>query len=64
MQPQRAPVIVAGAEIVVAILDAVGADALTVSERDLLDGAALLADRFATPIDRTMSAGSTEVASV
>ncbi|MEZ5081685.1 MAG: hypothetical protein R2878_13745 [Thermoleophilia bacterium] len=64
LQPQRAPVIVAGAEIVVAILDAVGADALTVSERDLLDGAALLADRFATPIDRTMSAGSTEVASV
>jgi exopolyphosphatase/guanosine-5'-triphosphate,3'-diphosphate pyrophosphatase len=43
LEPERAPVIVAGGAILVAILDAYGLDAITVSERDLLDGAALAA---------------------
>src|SRR5581483_9618101 len=36
MEPGRAPVIVAGAAILVAILDAYGLDAIEVSERDIL----------------------------
>jgi exopolyphosphatase / guanosine-5'-triphosphate,3'-diphosphate pyrophosphatase len=43
LDPERAPVIVAGAAILVAILDAYGLEAIRVSERDLLDGAALAA---------------------
>jgi exopolyphosphatase / guanosine-5'-triphosphate,3'-diphosphate pyrophosphatase len=43
LHPERAPVIVAGAQIVLAALDAAGAQELLVSERDLLDGAALAA---------------------
>jgi exopolyphosphatase/guanosine-5'-triphosphate,3'-diphosphate pyrophosphatase len=51
LEPARAPVIVGGAGIVLAVLDAVGASAMTVSERDLLDGAALNADALARPVD-------------
>jgi exopolyphosphatase/guanosine-5'-triphosphate,3'-diphosphate pyrophosphatase len=43
LDPDRAPVIVAGALIVREIVDFLGADGLEVSERDLLDGAALTA---------------------
>jgi len=49
LDPDRAPVIVAGAAIVVAILDAYGLDAIRVSERDLLDGAALAAAELPEP---------------
>jgi len=43
LDPERAPVIVAGAAILVSILDHFGLDAITVSERDILDGIALAA---------------------
>src|SRR6266545_3391328 len=43
LEPERAPVIVAGAVIVREAMRALGVDALTVSERDLLDGVALAA---------------------
>jgi exopolyphosphatase/guanosine-5'-triphosphate,3'-diphosphate pyrophosphatase len=49
LDPERAPVIVAGAAILVAILDAYGLDAIRVSERDLLDGAALAAAELPEP---------------
>jgi exopolyphosphatase/guanosine-5'-triphosphate,3'-diphosphate pyrophosphatase len=45
LQPDRAPVILAGACIVRAILDELGGDALTVSDRGLRHG--LLVERFA-----------------
>ena len=43
LEPERAPVIVAGAAILVSILDAYGLDGITASERGLLHGAALAA---------------------
>jgi exopolyphosphatase / guanosine-5'-triphosphate,3'-diphosphate pyrophosphatase len=43
LEPERAPVIVAGASIVVAVLEHFGLDAIEVSERDILDGIALAA---------------------
>jgi len=43
LDPERAPVIVAGAAIVAAILDRYGLAELETSERDLLDGAAFAA---------------------
>ena len=49
LDPKRAPVIVAGAAILVAILDAYGLGAIRVSERDLLDGAALTAAELPEP---------------
>jgi exopolyphosphatase / guanosine-5'-triphosphate,3'-diphosphate pyrophosphatase len=49
LDPERAPVIVAGAAILVAILDAYGLDEIRVSERDLLDGAALAAAELPEP---------------
>ena len=49
LEPERAPVIVAGAAILVGILDAYGLDAIRVSERDLLDGAALAAAELPEP---------------
>ena len=49
LEPDRAPVIVAGAAILVAILDAYDLDAIRVSERDLLDGAALAAAELPEP---------------
>jgi exopolyphosphatase / guanosine-5'-triphosphate,3'-diphosphate pyrophosphatase len=50
MEPERARVIVAGAAILVAILERFELDGLEVSERDLLDGIALAAaDLPATP---------------
>jgi exopolyphosphatase/guanosine-5'-triphosphate,3'-diphosphate pyrophosphatase len=49
LEPERAPVIVAGGAILVAILDAYALDAIRVSERDLLDGAALAAAELHEP---------------
>jgi exopolyphosphatase / guanosine-5'-triphosphate,3'-diphosphate pyrophosphatase len=43
LEPGRAPVIVAGAVILVAILDQFGLEEIEVSERDILDGIALAA---------------------
>ena len=49
LESERAPVIVAGAAILVAILDAYRLDSIRVSERDLLDGAALAAAELPEP---------------
>jgi exopolyphosphatase / guanosine-5'-triphosphate,3'-diphosphate pyrophosphatase len=49
LDPDRAPVIVAGAAILVAILDAYGLDGIRASERDILDGAALAAADLPEP---------------
>jgi exopolyphosphatase/guanosine-5'-triphosphate,3'-diphosphate pyrophosphatase len=43
LEPERAPVIVAGVVILAAVLDHFGLDAIEASERDILDGAALAA---------------------
>jgi exopolyphosphatase/guanosine-5'-triphosphate,3'-diphosphate pyrophosphatase len=51
MEPDRAPVIVAGAAILVAVLDAYELDAIEVSVRDLLDGAALAAADLPEPVE-------------
>ncbi len=51
MEPERAPVIVAGAAILLAVLDAYALDAIDVSERDLLDGAALTAAELSLPAE-------------
>jgi exopolyphosphatase / guanosine-5'-triphosphate,3'-diphosphate pyrophosphatase len=49
LDPERAPVIVAGGAILVAILDEYGLESIRVSERDLLDGAALAAAELPEP---------------
>ncbi len=49
LEPERAPVIVAGGAILVAILDTYGLGAIRVSERDILDGAALAAAELPEP---------------
>jgi exopolyphosphatase / guanosine-5'-triphosphate,3'-diphosphate pyrophosphatase len=49
LDPDRAPVIVAGGAILVAILDGYGLESIRVSERDLLDGAALAAAELPEP---------------
>ncbi len=49
LEPERAPVIVAGAVILVETLARYGLDAVTVSERDILDGAALAAAELPEP---------------
>jgi exopolyphosphatase / guanosine-5'-triphosphate,3'-diphosphate pyrophosphatase len=51
MEPERAPVILAGAAILVAILDRFDLDAIAVSERDLLDGIALAAAELPAPVE-------------
>jgi exopolyphosphatase/guanosine-5'-triphosphate,3'-diphosphate pyrophosphatase len=51
LEPERAPVIVGGAVIVREVLDRYGLDALEVSERDLLHGAALEAARLPEPVE-------------
>ncbi len=51
MEPERAPVIVAGAVILVAVLDAFALDAIEVSEHDLLDGVALAAAELPEPAE-------------
>jgi exopolyphosphatase/guanosine-5'-triphosphate,3'-diphosphate pyrophosphatase len=49
LEPERAPVIVAGGAILVAILDHFGLNGITVSERDILDGIALAAAELPEP---------------
>jgi exopolyphosphatase/guanosine-5'-triphosphate,3'-diphosphate pyrophosphatase len=49
IDPERAPVIVAGAVILVSILEHFGLDAIEVSERDILDGIALAAAELPEP---------------
>jgi exopolyphosphatase/guanosine-5'-triphosphate,3'-diphosphate pyrophosphatase len=49
LDSERAPVIVAGSAILLAILDAYGLESIRVSERDLLDGAALAAAELPEP---------------
>jgi exopolyphosphatase/guanosine-5'-triphosphate,3'-diphosphate pyrophosphatase len=49
MEPERAPVIVAGAIILVEVLDYLRLDAIEVSERDILDGAAFAAAELPAP---------------
>ncbi|HET7568889.1 MAG TPA: exopolyphosphatase [Gaiellaceae bacterium] len=51
LEPERAPVIVAGAAILVAVLERYGLDAATVSEHDLLDGTALMAAELPEPAE-------------
>lgn len=51
MESERAPVIVAGAAILVAVLDAYELDEIEVSVRDLLDGAALAAAELPAPVE-------------
>jgi exopolyphosphatase/guanosine-5'-triphosphate,3'-diphosphate pyrophosphatase len=43
LMPERAPTIVAGAAILAEVMEQLGTDELTVSERDILHGAALRA---------------------
>jgi exopolyphosphatase/guanosine-5'-triphosphate,3'-diphosphate pyrophosphatase len=49
LESERAPVIVAGAAILTAVLDAYALDGITVSERDILDGIALAAAELPAP---------------
>src|SRR4051794_15901011 len=49
MEPERAPVVVAGAVILAETLDYFDLDEITVSERDILDGAAFAAAELPAP---------------
>jgi exopolyphosphatase / guanosine-5'-triphosphate,3'-diphosphate pyrophosphatase len=49
LEPDRAPVIVAGAVILAETLARFGLDAIEVSERDILDGAAFAAAELPAP---------------
>jgi exopolyphosphatase / guanosine-5'-triphosphate,3'-diphosphate pyrophosphatase len=49
LDPERAPVIVAGAVILAQVLEHAGLDAIEVSEHDILDGAALAAAELPEP---------------
>jgi exopolyphosphatase / guanosine-5'-triphosphate,3'-diphosphate pyrophosphatase len=51
MEPERAPVIVAGAAILLAVLDAYALESIDVSEHDLLDGVALAAAELPAPVE-------------
>ena len=51
LEPERAPVIVGGAVVVHEVLKAYGLEALTVSERDIRDGAALAAAELPEPVE-------------
>ncbi len=51
LHPERAPVIVAGAILVEQVLDDFGLEALEVSERDILYGAALAAAELPAPVE-------------
>ncbi|MDX6556481.1 MAG: exopolyphosphatase / guanosine-5-triphosphate,3-diphosphate pyrophosphatase [Miltoncostaeaceae bacterium] len=55
LEPARAPVIVAGATVIATILEVAGLPDLLVSERDILDGAALAAREGALVGDLTTS---------
>ena len=51
LEPERAPVIVAGAVIAREVLAGYGLDAMTVSEHDILDGIALAAAELPEPVE-------------
>ncbi|HET8893780.1 MAG TPA: exopolyphosphatase [Gaiellaceae bacterium] len=51
MDPERAPVIVAGAAILVEALERYGLESIEFSERDLLDGIALAAAELPEPVE-------------
>jgi exopolyphosphatase/guanosine-5'-triphosphate,3'-diphosphate pyrophosphatase len=51
LEPTRAPVIVAGAAIVLEVMRYLGVSEIAVSERDLLDGAALEAAKLPEPVE-------------
>ena len=51
LEPERAPVIVAGAVIAREVLTAYGLDAMTVSVHDILDGIALAAAELPAPVE-------------
>ena len=58
LDPERAPVIVAGAIIVAEVLDRYGLRVLTVSVRDILDGAALEAAALPAPVEGAAPPGA------
>jgi exopolyphosphatase/guanosine-5'-triphosphate,3'-diphosphate pyrophosphatase len=58
LEPERAPVIVAGAVILREILDAYGLDQFEASERDILDGAALAAAELPEPDEGAVPPGA------
>jgi exopolyphosphatase/guanosine-5'-triphosphate,3'-diphosphate pyrophosphatase len=58
LEPERAPVIVAGAAILREILDAYGLDEVEASERDILDGAALAAAELPEPAEGAAPPGA------
>jgi exopolyphosphatase/guanosine-5'-triphosphate,3'-diphosphate pyrophosphatase len=58
VEPDRAPVIVAGAVILVSILDHFGLDEIEVSERDILDGIALAAAELPEPAEGAAPPGA------
>ena len=58
MEPERAPVIVAGAVILVEVLDLFELDAIEVSEHDILDGAALAAAELPPPAEGAAPPGA------
>ena len=51
LEPERAPVIVAGAAILLEVMRHLGLTEIEVSERDLLDGAALEAAALPEPVE-------------
>ena len=51
LEPERAPVIVAGAAILLEAMRYLGLREIEVSERDLLDGAALEAAKLPDPVE-------------
>ncbi len=51
LEPERAPVIVAGAVILREILEHFGLDGIEASEHDILDGAALAAAELPEPVE-------------
>src|SRR5207237_428377 len=57
-EPERAPVIVAGAVILVETLDFFGLGAIEVSERDILDGIALAAAELPGPAEGAAPPGA------
>ena len=58
MEPERAPVIVAGALILTETLDYLGLDAIEVSEHDILDGAAFAAAELPAPVEGAAPPGA------
>jgi exopolyphosphatase/guanosine-5'-triphosphate,3'-diphosphate pyrophosphatase len=58
LDPERAPVIVAGAVILLVVLDTFGLGAIDVSERDILDGIALAAAELPAPEEGDAAPGA------